>query len=224
MAYQPVNPFNSNGLPQPCGAQLPYSLVHRSEVEDGAMERALDASGASVVASFVLVPVYMVVIGIPLFILFAIAGAAGEDASPVVLLVGFPFLGLFVVGITVLLYMALMPLMLRAALSEDFVEAFNFGWAVDFLKKTFRESFLAWLFLMLSSAILGVLGMLACYIGLFFVMPPAMHRPAAPRKGQAKFAFGARGARGAGAMSELATGRQDAGAKRGRSRLCTIRN
>ena len=43
-----------NGLPQPCAAQLPYSLVHRSEVEDGAMMRALDASGASVVASFVL--------------------------------------------------------------------------------------------------------------------------------------------------------------------------
>ena len=43
-----------NGLPPPCAAQLPYSLVHRTEVEDDAMMRALDASGASVVASFVL--------------------------------------------------------------------------------------------------------------------------------------------------------------------------
>jgi aryl-alcohol dehydrogenase-like predicted oxidoreductase len=42
------------GAPQPCAAQLPYSLVHRAWVEDAAMKRALDACGASVVASFVL--------------------------------------------------------------------------------------------------------------------------------------------------------------------------
>jgi L-glyceraldehyde 3-phosphate reductase len=42
------------GAPQPCAAQLPYSLVHRAWVEDAAMKRALDACGAPVVASFVL--------------------------------------------------------------------------------------------------------------------------------------------------------------------------
>jgi aryl-alcohol dehydrogenase-like predicted oxidoreductase len=42
------------GLPQPCAAQLPYSLVHRSPVEDASMLAALDACGAGVVASFVL--------------------------------------------------------------------------------------------------------------------------------------------------------------------------
>ncbi len=42
------------GVPQPCAAQLPYSLVHRGWVEDAAMKRALEACGAPVVASFVL--------------------------------------------------------------------------------------------------------------------------------------------------------------------------
>jgi aryl-alcohol dehydrogenase-like predicted oxidoreductase len=42
------------GVPQPCAAQLPYSLVHRSWVDDDAMARALDACSAPVVASFVL--------------------------------------------------------------------------------------------------------------------------------------------------------------------------
>ncbi len=42
------------GVPQPCAAQLPYSLVHRAWVEDAAMKGALDACGAPVVASFVL--------------------------------------------------------------------------------------------------------------------------------------------------------------------------
>ena len=42
------------GLPAPCAAQLAYSLVRRSPVEDPAMEAALAASGASIVASAVL--------------------------------------------------------------------------------------------------------------------------------------------------------------------------
>jgi aryl-alcohol dehydrogenase-like predicted oxidoreductase len=42
------------GIPQPGAAQLPYSLVHRSPVEDASMRTALDACAAAVVASFVL--------------------------------------------------------------------------------------------------------------------------------------------------------------------------
>jgi aryl-alcohol dehydrogenase-like predicted oxidoreductase len=41
-------------LPQPCAAQLAYSLVHRSPVEDDDMIAALAACGAPVVASYVL--------------------------------------------------------------------------------------------------------------------------------------------------------------------------
>jgi aryl-alcohol dehydrogenase-like predicted oxidoreductase len=43
-----------DGLPQPCAAQLAYSLVQRSPVEDGEMRAALAACAAPVVASFVL--------------------------------------------------------------------------------------------------------------------------------------------------------------------------
>jgi L-glyceraldehyde 3-phosphate reductase len=42
------------GVPPPCAAQLPYSLVSRSWVEDAAMAEALEGAGASVVASAVL--------------------------------------------------------------------------------------------------------------------------------------------------------------------------
>jgi len=42
------------GVPAPCAAQLPYSLTLREHVEDGAATNALEASGAAVVASFVL--------------------------------------------------------------------------------------------------------------------------------------------------------------------------
>jgi aryl-alcohol dehydrogenase-like predicted oxidoreductase len=42
------------GLPQPCAAQLPYSLAYPEFVEHEAMSAALDSAGASVVASAVL--------------------------------------------------------------------------------------------------------------------------------------------------------------------------
>jgi len=44
----------SLGVPAPCAAQLPYSLVRRSWVEDPIMTGALTAAGAGVVASFCL--------------------------------------------------------------------------------------------------------------------------------------------------------------------------
>jgi aryl-alcohol dehydrogenase-like predicted oxidoreductase len=43
-----------DGVPQPCAAQLAYSLVHRAAVEAPAMVEALAACGAPVVASYVL--------------------------------------------------------------------------------------------------------------------------------------------------------------------------
>jgi aryl-alcohol dehydrogenase-like predicted oxidoreductase len=42
------------GVPMPCAAQLPYSLVRRDWVESAEMTAALEASGAGVVASFVM--------------------------------------------------------------------------------------------------------------------------------------------------------------------------
>jgi L-glyceraldehyde 3-phosphate reductase len=48
------NAAREQGLPQPCAAQLPYSLVSREWVESAEMAAALEASGAAVVASFVM--------------------------------------------------------------------------------------------------------------------------------------------------------------------------
>lgn len=42
------------GVPAPCAAQLPYSLIQRDWVEDPAMDEALEACGASLIPSNVL--------------------------------------------------------------------------------------------------------------------------------------------------------------------------
>jgi aryl-alcohol dehydrogenase-like predicted oxidoreductase len=54
LAGQAVQAAAGLGVVPPCAVQLPYSLVHRSWVEDPAMTRVLESAGAGVVASFCL--------------------------------------------------------------------------------------------------------------------------------------------------------------------------
>ncbi len=49
-----IRAADEQGVPAPCAAQLPYSLAHRNWVESDEMTAALEASGAGVVASFVM--------------------------------------------------------------------------------------------------------------------------------------------------------------------------
>jgi aryl-alcohol dehydrogenase-like predicted oxidoreductase len=54
MLAEAVKEAAAQGVEPPCAAQLAYSLVRRSPVEDAEMAEALDAAGTSVVASFTL--------------------------------------------------------------------------------------------------------------------------------------------------------------------------
>jgi aryl-alcohol dehydrogenase-like predicted oxidoreductase len=51
---QAIRAAEDQGVPAPCAAQLPYSLVSRDWVESDEMTAALEASGAGVVASYVM--------------------------------------------------------------------------------------------------------------------------------------------------------------------------
>jgi hypothetical protein len=62
------------------------------------------------------------------------------------------------------------PLHLRAGLSQDFGQALNFRWIKDFLAKVGFQTFLFTLFLMVTGAVLGIIGYAACFIGLFPVI------------------------------------------------------
>jgi len=123
------------------------------------------------IASFVLTPILLVTIGAPIVMLVGVASTAGDDAMPFVLLVGIPLVVLGSILFSIPVTMLLIPPMLRAGLAQDLAEGFNFGWAMDFLKRTWKEMFLALLFLSVTAAVLGILGLLACYVGLFVVMP-----------------------------------------------------
>src|SRR5438105_683580 len=54
LIVQAADEAAAQGVPPPCAAQLAYSLVRRSPVEDREIANALDDAHASVVASFTL--------------------------------------------------------------------------------------------------------------------------------------------------------------------------
>ena len=102
-------------------------------------------------------------------VLLGAAGAAigGDEVGPAlaVLFGGVGFIAVLALWIAAL--GILTPLVLRAGLMQDFGGAFNFGWVVDFLKKTWLEIVLVSLFLMVTAFALSLVGLLALCIGVF---------------------------------------------------------
>jgi hypothetical protein len=76
-----------------------------------------------------------------------------------------------VIALSLGLNLFMVPLIMRAGLSQDFAETFNFAWIKDFVRKMWLDTLLAILFLMVSSMIVVMLGYLACCIGVFFAQP-----------------------------------------------------
>ena len=123
------------------------------------------------VASLVLMPPLMLLFFVPFFILMGIVRNRGDECWTRSWWSALPCGCSFMIPISILPAMILIPMQLRAGLRMDFGVAFNFGWVLDFVKKTWLEMFLSLLFLSFTAMILAVLGIIACYVGLFVVMP-----------------------------------------------------
>lgn len=87
-------------------------------------------------------------------------------------------IGLLMFGLWILLVLAcsigtnlvLLPITLRAGLSQDFGQAFNFGWAMSFVNKMWTEMILGMLFLVVSSLVLCLGGLLVFCIGFYLAL------------------------------------------------------
>jgi hypothetical protein len=90
-----------------------------------------------------------------------------SDAATVA---GFCLLGLLYVFVLMVMAVVSKPLYLRAGLSRDFGSAFSMTFFRDFLSRVGKEVFVAVLFLAVTGTLLMILGLLACYVGIF----PAM--------------------------------------------------
>jgi hypothetical protein len=106
-----------------------------------------------------------------LVVLFGIAGVAGavagEDVGNAV--AGLMFLPFSIV--TPVFVLVVQPMLLRAGFTLDFSEGFRVEWCKDFLRKTWLEMILGFLFLWVASMVLAPIGLLACCVGIFLVGP-----------------------------------------------------
>jgi hypothetical protein len=60
------------------------------------------------------------------------------------------------------------PMMIRAAITQDFAKAFDFGFVKAFVARVWLELVLSTLFLMVASFVISLAGLLALCVGMLF--------------------------------------------------------
>jgi hypothetical protein len=104
-------------------------------------------------------------------VLFGIVGVAGKVAGDDIGAIVFGLALLATSVIVPVFAIAVQPMLLRAAFTLDFGQAFQMEWNKDFLRKTWLEMLLGFLFLWMASMVLGPIGLLAFCVGIFLVGP-----------------------------------------------------
>lgn len=125
---------------------------------------------AFLVAMIFVVPMMIALYaGIIVVVLLAAgAASAGGDGLGPVLAIVVGLLGfVLVLALMIAASLFITPMVLRAGLQGDFGAAFNFGWALDFIKKTWLEMILANLFIQLTGMLLTFIGLLVLCVGIY---------------------------------------------------------
>jgi hypothetical protein len=92
---------------------------------------------------------------------------ADPRTGAIVAAIVIPLFILFMLTLALTLSVCLTPVFLRAGLTQDFAQIFNFSWIKDFIRKMWRETLLATMYMYIAAIPLFVLGLLVCGIGLY---------------------------------------------------------
>ena len=68
------------------------------------------------------------------------------------------------------LMLVLVPLKIRASLTQDFAKSFDIGFVKRFLALTWREIVVSSIFIMIASFVLVCLGMIVFCVGMYFAL------------------------------------------------------
>lgn len=110
-------------------------------------------------------PFGLIVLGSGLVIFFSFTALGHGDETVIITLI--VVVVLLLMALSVLLNVISAPLVLRAGLGQDFVAAFSFDFFRDFLGRMWKELLLSALFILITNFFLSLLGLLACYFGVF---------------------------------------------------------
>ncbi|MBC8356782.1 MAG: DUF4013 domain-containing protein [Planctomycetes bacterium] len=126
--------------------------------------------------------VVVLVLFVVFFGLFVLGGAivggagaaAGDDGAGIAIAVVGLIVVLIAFPIGIAAQMIMVPLMLRAGLTQDFGSSFDIAFVKQFIRNTWMEMILSGLFLALAGLLLYIVGAAMLCIGIFFTMSIAM--------------------------------------------------
>src|SRR5262245_46040474 len=101
----------------------------------------------SLIIGFVLAPIIYIAVIIMVVAIALLASAAGDQAGPVVAIIGGALGFVVFLALMLAIMMLTMPMLLRSGLAQDFGAAFQFSWISDFVRRMYREMVLAGLFM-----------------------------------------------------------------------------
>jgi len=114
----------------------------------------------SAVSVVFIIPLWCCILFLP-----AALSEAGGDAAIIGVLLMTLFLVLVGLGLSLLFALVLVPMLLRAGLSQDFATAFDMSFVRDFIRRVWLEIVLEQLFLIVTGILLACVGSLLCCIG-----------------------------------------------------------
>lgn len=135
------------------------------------LERGVWPFLVNLAASVVMVPLMWVLMVVPMGL--GIAGMAameeqGTKEPPVLLIIGFSLVMFLAYMACFAVFMLVVkPLMIRAAMTQDFAAAFNFKFMREFTRHTWLQQIAGALFLMVAGLVLMMAGMLVFCVGMY---------------------------------------------------------
>ena len=102
---------------------------------------------------------------IPLMLLFGIVAAAGAASDELAAALLFFLLIPGTIILTVFVNIFTVPFIIRGMVAQDFAQAFDFGWCLNFTKLMWGEIIISSIFFALLSFLVSIAGIVACFVG-----------------------------------------------------------
>lgn len=139
------------------------------------LERGIWPFLVMLIASFALVPVILLVIGVPMLLLMPALSQSGNMGAPWLPIALFIGIGVVYMAFIFGFQFLTTPLILRATITQDFGKSFNLGFMKSFVALVWKEQLVA-MFNMFGIAIaVMILTVITCYIGGLFAAPVAIY-------------------------------------------------
>jgi hypothetical protein len=117
--------------------------------------------------TIVIVPLTWVLI-IPTMLIGGLSSGHDANAGTCVGAIALILMMLVIAVMICALMLVLVPLKIRASLTQDFAKSFDVGFVKRFLALTWKETVLSSLFVLIAGTLLICLGMIAFCVGMYF--------------------------------------------------------